>query len=367
MRYIFTLLVILLYANSVSAQNTITGIVKDEQSLLTIPGVTVVIKGKPISVQTNAVGQYNITATVGDTLTFSFIGYQSQNLAVGNQTNLDVFLVNEDNTLEEVVVIGYGTARKRDLTGSITQIKGEDIVDKPGTNPIANLQGKVPGLQVTNSGRPGQEPDIRIRGTNSINGAKPLYVVDGMLNDNINFLNPNDIETMEVLRDPSSLAIFGVRGANGVIAITTKRARMGQLNFEFNTRLGIKNVSKRMDMANASQFKELYEEQRFHQGDYPYDYTNWTGNTNWQDKIFKNGILNYNNLSVSGASENNTFRMGLGYSSDEGIINHEKHSQITFNITDEVKLTDNFRTGIVLNGYRARLPQERGGFNLMEF
>ncbi|MCA5003542.1 SusC/RagA family TonB-linked outer membrane protein [Sphingobacterium bovistauri] len=362
MRYIFTLFAILLYANSVSAQNTITGIVKDEQSLVTIPGVTVNIKGKPTSVQTNAVGQYSITVAAGDTLTFSFIGYQPQSLAVGNNTQLNVFLVNEDNALEEVVVIGYGTARKRDLTGSITQIKGKDIVDKPGTNPVANLQGKVPGLQVTNSGRPGQEPDIRIRGTNSINGAKPLYVVDGLLNDNINFLNPNDIETIEVLRDPSSLAIFGVRGANGVIAITTKRAKIGQLNFEFNSRLGIKDVSKRMDMANAEQFKELYEEQRFNQGNYPYDYTNWTGNTNWQDEIFKNGVLNYNNLSVSGASENNTFRMGLGYSTDEGIINHEKHSQITFNVTDEVKLTDNFRTGIVLNGYRARLPQERGVF-----
>lgn len=363
MRYIFTLFVILIYTSTTSAQNTITGVVKDEQSLITIPGVTVSIKGKPVSVQTNVVGQYSITASAGDTLTFSFIGYQSQNLAVGNQTSLDVFLVSDDNALEEVVVIGYGTARKRDLTGSITQIKGEDIVDKPGTNPVANLQGKVPGLQVTNSGRPGQEPDIRIRGTNSINGAKPLYVVDGLLNDNINYLNPNDIETIEVLRDPSSLAIFGVRGANGVIAITTKRAKLGQLNFEFNSRIGLKNVAKRMDMANAEQFKELYEEQRFNQGNYPYDYTNWTGNTNWQDEIFTNGILNYNNLSVSGATDKNTFRMGLGYSTDEGIINHEKHSQITFNVTDEVKLTNNFRTGIVLNGYRARLPQERGVFS----
>ena len=271
MRYIFTLLMVLLYANSVSAQNTISGVVKDEQSLVTIPGVTVAFKNKSTAVQTNAVGQYSIAAVVGDTLTFTFIGYQSQDIVVGNQTSIDVFLVSDDNALEEVVVIGYGTARKRDLTGSITQIKGEDIVDKPGTNPVANLQGKVPGLQVTNSGRPGQEPDIRIRGTNSINGAKPLYVVDGLLNDNINYLNPNDIETIEVLRDPSSLAIFGVRGANGVIAITTKRAKLGQLNFEFNSRIGLKNVAKRMDMANAEQFKELYEEQRFNQGNYPYD------------------------------------------------------------------------------------------------
>ncbi|NGM71926.1 SusC/RagA family TonB-linked outer membrane protein [Sphingobacterium sp. SGL-16] len=362
MRYIFTLFMILLYANSVNAQNTITGIVKDEESLVTIPGVTVSIKSKATAVQTNAVGQYSIVAAAGDTLTFTFIGYQPQDIVVGNQSQIDVFLVSDDNALEEVVVIGYGTARKRDLTGSITQIKGEDIVDRPGTNPIANLQGKVPGLQVTNSGRPGQEPDIRIRGTNSINGAKPLYVVDGLLNDNINFLNPSDIESMEVLRDPSSLAIFGVRGANGVIAITTKRAKSGQLNFEFNTRVGMKNVAKRMNMANAAQFKELYDEQRANQGDAPYNYSNWTGNTDWQDEIFRNAILNYNNLSVSGATERNSFRLGLGYSTDEGIINHEKHSQITLNINDEVRLTDNFKTGIVINGYRARLPQERNVF-----
>jgi TonB-linked SusC/RagA family outer membrane protein len=362
MRYIFTLFMILLYANSVSAQNTITGVVKDEESLVTIPGVTVSIKSKATAVQTNATGQYSIAAAAGDTLTFTFIGYQPQDIVVGNQSQIDVFLVSDDNALEEVVVIGYGTARKRDLTGSITQIKGEDIVDRPGTNPIANLQGKVPGLQVTNSGRPGQEPDIRIRGTNSINGAKPLYVVDGLLNDNINFLNPSDIESMEVLRDPSSLAIFGVRGANGVIAITTKRAKSGQLNFEFNTHVGMKNVAKRMDMTNAAQFKELYDEQRANQGDAPYNYSNWTGNTDWQDEIFRNAILNYNNLSVSGATERNSFRLGLGYSTDEGIINHEKHSQITLNINDEVRLTDNFKTGIVINGYRARLPQERNVF-----
>lgn len=362
MRHIAIVLIALLYTTVVNAQSSITGIVKDSQTLATISGVTVTIKGKSAVTQTNNLGQFSINATPTDSLIFAFIGYKKQSILVGSNKSLNIFLDSENNDLEEVVVIGYGTARKRDLAGSITQIKGSEIVDRPGTNPVANLQGKVPGLQVTNSGRPGQEPDIRIRGTNSINGAKPLYVVDGLLNDNINFLNPADIENIEVLRDPSSLAIFGVRGANGVIAITTKRAKNGQLNFDFNTRIGVKNVAKRMDMLNAAEFKELYEEQRFNQGDYPYDYTNWNGNTNWQDEIFRNGVLNYNNLSVSGATERNSFRMGLGYSTDEGVINHEKHSQITLNLADEIKLTDNFRTGIVINGYRARLPQERGVF-----
>ncbi|GGH17692.1 TonB-dependent receptor [Sphingobacterium alkalisoli] len=362
MRKLSTLFLLFLFADIAYGQTTVSGIVKDSQSLIVLPGVTVNVKGKNTTTQTDATGNFSITAEPTDELVFTFIGYTPQTIGVGNQTQIDVFLDDESRALDEIVVIGYGTAQKRDLTGSIAQVKGSEIVDRPGTNPVANLQGKVAGLQVTNSGRPGQEPDIRIRGTNSINAVKPLYVVDGLLNDNINFLNPADIESIEVLKDPSSLAIFGVRGANGVIAITTKRAKTGELNFEFSSRLGIKNVGRRMDMLNADQFRELYDEQRFNQGDFPFNYDNWQANTNWQDEIFRNGILNYNNLSVSGATERNSFRMGLGYSVDEGIINHEKHSQITLNLADELKITDNFRTGIVFNGYRSRLPQERGVF-----
>ncbi len=362
MRNLITIAQIILLTSVVHAQSLVQGVVKDMTSMNTISGASVVVKGTTNATQTDGTGSFSIQASPTDSLVITYIGYHRQALLVGNQTQVSVFLESESESLEEVVVIGYGTASKRDLTGSITQIKGDEIVDRPGTNPVANLQGKVAGLQVTNSGRPGQEPDIRIRGTNSINSVKPLYVVDGLLNDNINFLNPSDIESIEVLKDPSSLAIFGVRGANGVIAITTKRAKSGQLNFDFSSRVGIKDVNHRMKMANAAQFKELYDEQRFNQGNTPYDYTYWTGDTDWQDQIFQNGILNYNNLSVSGATERNSFRMGLGYSHDEGIIHHERHRQFTFNVVDELKLTDNFRTGIVLNGYRAQLPVERGVF-----
>lgn len=362
MRNLFTIAQIFLLTGVIQAQSLLQGVVKDVSTMDAISGASVIVKGTTSGTQTDATGSFSIQASPTDSIIISFLGYHTQAISVGNRTQINVFLESETEALDEVVVIGYGTASKRDLTGSITQVKGDDIVDRPGTNPIANLQGKVAGLQVTNSGRPGQEPDIRIRGTNSINAVKPLYVVDGMLNDNINFLNPADIESIEVLKDPSSLAIFGVRGANGVVAITTKRARSGELNFEFSSRIGVKDVSHRMNMANAAQFKELYEEQRFNQGNTPYDYTNWTGNTNWQDQIFQNGILNYNNLSVSGATERNSFRMGIGHSTDQGIINHEKHQQFTFNVADELKITDNFRTGIVLNGYRARLPQNQDVF-----
>ncbi len=162
------------------------------------------------------------------TLVFSYVGFINQEIAVTNNTTVNVILQASTRVMDEVVVIGYGTASKRDLTGSITKIAGKEVADKPNTNPIASLQSKVAGLSVVNNGTPGAAPDIRIRGTVSLGQVHPLYVVDGIFNDNIDYINPNDIESIEILKDPSSLAIFGVKGATGVIAITTKKARVGR-------------------------------------------------------------------------------------------------------------------------------------------
>lgn len=362
MRNVSYLILLLLVSNVALAQTAVQGIVKDSKSLASVPGVTVSIKGKSTATQTDVRGQFSLQVAPTDTLLFVSVGYKTQSIAVRNQTQLNIFLADSNESLEEVVVIGYGTAQKRDLTGSIVQVKGSDIVDRPGTNPVASLQGKVSGLQVTNTGRPGQGPDIRIRGTNSVNGARPLYVVDGLLNDNISYINPSDIESIEILKDPSSLAIFGVLGANGVIAVTTKQAKAGQLNIDFSSKIGIKNVGNRMKLTNADQFKELYNEQRVNQGIAPYDYTNWNANTNWQDEIFRNAILNYNNLSIANSTAKNSFRLGLGYSLDQGVVNHEKHSQFTFNLSNEVRVSDNFKTGVIINGLRAQLPQNRDVF-----
>jgi len=362
MRNVSYLILLLLMSNVALAQTAVQGIVKDSKSLASVPGVTVSIKGKSTATQTDVRGQFSLQVAPTDTLLFVSVGYKTQSIAVRNQTQLNIFLADSNESLEEVVVIGYGTAQKRDLTGSIVQVKGSDIVDRPGTNPVASLQGKVSGLQVTNTGRPGQGPDIRIRGTNSVNGARPLYVVDGLLNDNISYINPSDIESIEILKDPSSLAIFGVLGANGVIAVTTKQAKAGQLNIDFSSKIGIKNVGNRMKLTNADQFKELYNEQRVNQGIAPYDYTNWNANTNWQDEIFRNAILNYNNLSIANSTAKNSFRLGLGYSLDQGVVNHEKHSQFTFNLSNEVRVSDNFKTGVIINGLRAQLPQNRDVF-----
>ena len=207
-----------------SQTKTVTGTVTDVLGEPLI-GASVLVQGTSNGVITNIDGKYSIQVTPENTLEFSYVGMQKQAIRVGSQSVIDVQMKDDSQMLAETVVIGYGSAKKRDLTGSITNIKGDEIANKPVVNPVSALQGKVAGVQVINSGKAGAEPEIRVRGTNSINGYKPLYVVDGLFNDNINFLNPQDIESMEIVKDPSSLAIFGVRGANGVIIITTKAIR----------------------------------------------------------------------------------------------------------------------------------------------
>ena len=245
-------------------------------------------------------------------------------------------------------------AQKRDLTGSITNIKGDEIANKPVVNPVAALQGKIAGVQVINSGKAGADPEIRVRGTNSINGYKPLYVVDGLFNDNINFLNPQDIESMEILKDPSSLAIFGVRGANGVIIITTKKAKEGQTRVNINGSFGFKTVANKIAMTDAAGFKELYNEQLRNEGSPEFDFTPWTGNTNWQDEIFQTGFITNNNVSITGASAKQVSTSVPVMPMSKATSSTKKYSKITLNISNDYKVTDNFKVGFQFNG--ARIP-----------
>lgn len=323
-----------------------------------LAGASITVKNSATGTNTDTSGRFTLTVPDNARLVVSYVGYLQQEVAVGNQTELMIVLQPTGSALEQVVVIGYGTANRRDLTGSIVTVKAKDIENRPATNPANLLQGKVAGLSVVNSGRPGTEPDVRIRGTNTINGVKPIYVVDGILTENINFLNPADIESIEVLKDPSSLAIFGVRGANGAIAITTKRARAGQTIVNVNTSVGLKKVQDRIELTNGDQFRELYSEQLANQAATPYDYTLWNANTDWQDEIFQDAIVNYNNISITGASERNRFYLGLGYMTEEGVIKHEKYNKYTLNFSDELRVGKPFKIGFIFNGYFAELPRE---------
>ncbi|MBD9090993.1 MAG: TonB-dependent receptor [Bacteroides oleiciplenus] len=352
LKSLFLLVCLLLSGTTVFAQEkTVTGVVTDSFNEPLI-GVSIVVQGTSNGVVTDMNGKYSIKATPGSTLQFSYVGMEKQSIKVGNQNVINVQLKDDSQMLAETVVIGYGSAKKRDLTGSITNIKGDEIANKPVANPLSALQGKVAGVQVINSGKAGEDPEIRVRGTNSINGYKPLYVVDGLFNDNINFLNPQDIESMEILKDPSSLAIFGVRGANGVIIITTKKAKVGQTRVNINGSFGFKSVPNQIEMVDAAGFKELYNEQLRNEGSPEFDFTGWNGNTNWQDEIFQTGFITNNNVSITGASEKHSFYLGAGYAYEQGNIKNEKYSKITLSVSNEYKLTDNFRVGFQFNGAR---------------
>ena len=352
LKSLFLLVCLVLSGTTVFAQEkTVTGVVTDSFNEPLI-GASIVVQGTTNGVITDLDGKYSIKVTPGATLQFSYVGMEKQSIKVGNQSIINVQLKDDSQMLAETVVIGYGSAKKRDLTGSITNIKGDEIANKPVANPLSALQGKVAGVQVINSGRAGEDPEIRVRGTNSINGYKPLYVVDGLFNDNINFLNPQDIESMEILKDPSSLAIFGVRGANGVIIITTKKAKVGQTRVNINGSFGFKSVPNQIEMVDAAGFKELYNEQLRNEGNPEFDFTGWNGNTNWQDEIFQTGFITNNNVSITGASEKHSFYLGAGYAYEQGNIKNEKYSKITLSVSNEYKLTDDFRVGFQFNGAR---------------
>lgn len=337
------------------AQN-ISGKVLDESGL-PMPGVGVTLLSSSTGTVTDMDGNFSVAAKAGDQLQFSYLGYQSQTVAAS--AGMTVTMKPSSTDLSEVVVIGYGTASKRDLTGSIVKVKGSEVADKPNTNPVASLQGKVAGLQITNAGQPGQEPDIRIRGTVSKFRTKPLYVVDGIWNDDISFVNPNDIESIEVLKDPSSLAVFGIRGANGVIIVSTKKAKEGKTVVNFSTSTGVKSITDKPDMTNGAQFRALYDQQRANQGLVPYQYYNlFNGNTDWIDEISEDSpIISIYNFSISNGTEKNKIYLGAGYTKEDGLIKNELLKKFTFTINDELKVSDRLKVGVGMNGYDARLPQ----------
>ena len=355
--------VMLLFAITSMAQNkiTISGVVTDKTGE-TVIGASVRVKGQESKGSiTDINGKYQIVDVASNaTLIFSYIGMREQEIAVNGRSTINVKMEEDSQLIDEVVVVGYGSAKKRDLTGSIVTVKADEIASKPSTNPLASIQGKVAGVQVVNTGRAGQDPEIRVRGTNSVNGFKPLYVVDGLFTDNINYLNTADIESMEILKDPSSLAIFGVRGANGVIIITTKRAKIGKTMVNINSSVGWKVIYDRVGVTNAEEFKMLYNEQLISQGSDPYDYTQWTGNTDWQNEIFQTGFLTNNNVSITGATDKSKFYLGLGYVMEEGSIKTEKLNKFTVNLNSEYSVTDFLRFGFQLNGVRAKYPDAKG-------
>ena len=220
----FLFLLLILASTAFSQVRTVTGTVRAKDTRESLPGTTVRLKDSPTGTVTDLDGKFSIQVKQDKAvLVFSFIGYTAQEVEVNTQKALDVFLDPSNISLQEVVVVGYGTIRKSDLTGSVSSVKSDDIMKITSVDPVQSLQGKVSGVQVTStSGTPGETPVVRIRGVGTFNNASPIYVVDGVILDDISFLNSADIKSMEVLKDASATAIYGSRGANGVIMVTTK-------------------------------------------------------------------------------------------------------------------------------------------------
>lgn len=317
-----------------------------------IAGVSVLVKGTNIGTTTNNEGDFTITVPDANAkLVISSLGFETQEIALAGRTTLNLTLVPAYTTLDQVVVIGYGTQKKRDLTGSITTVKGDDVAKMPNTNPISSLQGRVAGLTVANSGIAGASPVVRIRGVNSTNSASPVYVVDGVLQDNIDFLNPADIETIDVLRDPSSIAIYGLRGANGVIAVTSKKAARGQTKINFQSSIGVQSVTDKIAVTDAAGFKKLYAAQLANLNAAPFDFTNYTANTNWQNEILRSALISTNNLSISNSGDKSSTYLSVGYNKQDGVVKYDSYEKYMFRLNQEVRFNNKIKVGGEVNAF----------------
>ena len=322
----FILGLFLMLGGFLSYGQEITGKVVDANGQ-PIPDVYITADASGTSTTADLDGNFTIQAQEGETLTFTMLGFET--LTATAAQGMSVSLApSESSMLEEVVVIGYGAQRKADVTGSIATVKEEDLRNRPNANPLSSVQGKVPGVLITNSGAPGAAPGVSIRGLGSISGNNPLYVVDGVLTDNITYINPNDIESISILKDASSSAIYGIRAANGVIIITTKLGRktgVENIKFTYDSNIGITVPTNVLELANAQEYIQLYNEKLAYEGADPSNYISADQfnnvDTNWYDEILKkNAITQSHNVSMQGASEKSRYNMALGYFTQEGIL-----------------------------------------------
>jgi len=334
----------------VSAQHTVNGTVLSAEEEEALIGVNILVKGTDSGTITDIDGSYQVEApSPSDTLVVSYVGYKTLEVPINGRSTIDINLSLQLEVLEEVVVVGYGVQRKSDLTGSVSTLKPEEVTRIPNANVEQSLQGKIPGVQVTPvSGEPGAGAAIRIRGVGTFNNASPLYVVDGMLLDNIDFLNPNDIESINVLKDASATAIYGSRGANGVIIITTKKGTaQGRTAFNFDSYYGWQEPVTTIDLVNASQYAQLANEVSVNQGgDIVYDNPDaFTESTDWQDVIFRTAPQQSYQLSANGAYENISFNLSANYFQQDGIIRGSDFDRITLRLNAEYQLRENVTFG----------------------
>lgn len=345
---------------------TVTGTVTSASDGEPLIGVTVQVKGTAAGTSTDIDGNYSIKAETGQTLVFSYVGMTQREITVTGP-RIDVALTENSEVLDEVVVIGYGVQKKKLVTGATAQIKGDDIAKMNTTSPLQAMQGQLPGVNIaSSSGQPGEGMKVTVRGLGTTGNSSPLYLIDGMPGD-INTINPADIESIDVLKDAASAAIYGAQAANGVVLVTTKQGKEGRAKVTFDGYFGWQSAAKKMDMLNAYEYMTIQDESMLNSGAAPYDWGSfksiWNYNadgqptsvidTDWIDTMFKdNAITQSYNLGVSGGSATSTYALSLGYIDQEGIVGGKdvsNYSRYNFRINSDHKLFD----GIITVGEQA--------------
>lgn len=349
----------------VFSQITVNGKVIDENQEPLI-GVNILIKNSTEGTITDLDGKFSLEVKDPNAvLVFSYTGYSNQEILLKGQQSITVVMREESQLLNEVVVVGYGTQRKSDLTGSVATVKSDELKKIASANVTQALQGKVSGVQVTSgSGRPGDAPVIRIRGTGTLNNASPIYVVDGLILDNIDFLNPNDIERMEVLKDASSAAIYGTRGANGVILITTKKGARGQkARFTLNSYSGTQEIARKIALANGMEYAQLVNEFNLNVGGKPTypDPSIFGVGTDWQDVIYRQAPIQNVNLNINGGSEAMTYNISGDAFLQDGIINSSYYHRYSLRVNNEYNLIKGLKLGHNLAFISSNNNGEPGG------
>ena len=343
------LLLCLIPLCSIAQNITVKGIVKDNLGESVI-GANVTEKGTTNGMITDLDGNFSLTVQKNATLVISYIGYVTQEIAIKGNTNLNIILKEDSKALEEVVVIGYGTARKSDVTGSIASVGGDKLQEMPSTNITYALQNRVAGVDMTQtSSQPGATMQIRIRGTRSLTASNdPLVVLDGIpFMGNLSDINPGDIKSMDILKDASSTAIYGSRGANGVILITTNRGAQGTpAKFTYNGYVGAKSVFSKYPMMDGPKYAEM----RKYAGKFENSLDESDDmNTDWQDLLYRTGMVNSHDVSVAGGTNNGSYSFGAAYYKDQGVIPTQNYTRYSLRGSFDQGVGKYFRFGLTTN------------------
>lgn len=316
-------------ASAQQSQNTVSGIVTSADDGLSIPGVSVIIKGTSLGTTTDFDGRYNIAVNKGQTLIFSFVGMTPQEILVSSAVH-NIVLESSSVDMDEVVVVGYGTQKKSDLTGAVSSVKAEDLEKTPSSNPVNALQGRVAGVTITKfGGAPGAGSSITIRGIGTVGNNEPLYIIDG-LPGSMSLLNPDDIASFEILKDGAAAAIYGSRAANGVVLITTKKGKKGQINIDFNMYMGQTKAIDQLDLLDSEGYVKVHKMMYDNYNQYAADADKQalpdyvtapvTANTNWQDEVSRTALQQNYNLSINSANDLGYYGISGSWNDEEGTL-----------------------------------------------